>query len=358
MQHINEFVIILSIVIFLSLFNNNMANRNDGTNGQSRPYLHSNLARTMYDRMLNDERLRNMDMTALYSIDNLAVSEDLVPNFVQLGLDDETQAFLDGCLEKADWTFTQIWHTIAKSFLGLFMTQTSINGVLSRGRMFVFSHAQAQVLLHGLSGSPQYGLWAGDRMLDLGAGDGHVTQVLAAGAQHVDATEASYIMRRRLQEKGYRILDTWNWMDEVSDVQYDLISCLNLLDRCDTPLTLLKNIHSRLADHGILLVALVLPFGPYVETGSADNLPSEEIGVNGTTFEEQVNSFAKEIFPRLGFTVRRWTKLPYFCEGDLDQAFYWLSDVVFVLEKSDLVIQIDNLGSKKSDKSFEINVEL
>lgn len=355
MQYVNAYVLNFSIGILLLLVKGNMANRNGGSNGQSRPYLHSNLARSLYDRMLADERLRKMDMTGLYSIGELAVSEDLVVKFVQLGLDDETQAFLDGCLEKADWTFTQIWHSLAKSFLGLFMTQTSINGVLSRGRMFVFSHAQAQVLLHGLSGSPQYGLWAGDRILDLGAGDGHVTQVLAAGAQHIDATETSYVMRRRLQERGYKILDTWNWMDEVSDVRYDLISCLNLLDRCDTPLTLLKSIHSRLADHGILLVALVLPFSPFVETGSADNLPSEEIGVNGTTFEEQVNSFAKEIFPNLGFTVRRWSKLPYFCEGDLDQAFYWLTDVVFVLEKSNLDIQLDNV---ESNKSVKLNVEL
>ena len=30
--------------------------------------------------------------------------------------------------------------------------------------------------------------------------------------------------------------------------------------------------------------------------------------------------------------VVRWSRLPYLCEGDLEQAFYWLSDAVFVLK--------------------------
>ncbi|KAK3864495.1 hypothetical protein Pcinc_029819 [Petrolisthes cinctipes] len=46
--------------------------------------------------------------------------------------------------------------------------------------------------------------WMGERLLDLGAGDGYVTKVLAKGATHVDVTETSPIMRRRLRGLGYR----------------------------------------------------------------------------------------------------------------------------------------------------------
>lgn len=50
--------------------------------------------------------------------------------------------------------------------------------------------------------------------------------------------------------------------------QYDVISCLNLLDRCDQPLTLLKDIRSVLEPtRGRVILALVLPFHPYVENG-------------------------------------------------------------------------------------------
>ncbi|KAK7066833.1 Methyltransferase-like protein 9 [Halocaridina rubra] len=149
-----------------------------------------------------------------------------------------------------------------------------------------------------------------------------------------------------------RVLDTWNWMQETGDIQYNVITAMNLLDRCDTPKTLLRDIHRKLADDGFLIVALVLPFSPYVEIGSADNLPSENLDIVGSTVEEQVNSAALEVFPRLGFKLERWSRLPYLCEGDLDQAFYWLSDVVLVFTK------IEGSSSMESQNITELKIEL
>ena len=49
---------------------------------------------------------------------------------------------------------------------------------------------------------------------------------------------------------------------------FDVISCLNLIDRCDKPVTLLKNIKKSLnPTSGRLILAVVLPFCPYVEFG-------------------------------------------------------------------------------------------
>ena len=49
-------------------------------------------------------------------------------------------------------------------------------------------------------------------------------------------------------------------------MQYDVISCLNLLDRCDKPLKVLSDIRSALRPHtGRAIVAVVLPFRPHVE---------------------------------------------------------------------------------------------
>ena len=48
--------------------------------------------------------------------------------------------------------------------------------------------------------------------------------------------------------------------------EYDVISCLNLLDRCDRPLTLLRHVHASLRPgSGRAVVAMVLPYKPYVE---------------------------------------------------------------------------------------------
>lgn len=64
----------------------------------------------------------------------------------------------------------------------------------------------------------------------------------------------------------HRLLGVDEW--QRSGLRYDVISCLNLLDRCDDPLRLLQDIRLSLAPRtGRLLLAAVLPFQPYVEVG-------------------------------------------------------------------------------------------
>ncbi|GFY55751.1 methyltransferase-like protein 9 [Trichonephila inaurata madagascariensis] len=132
----------------------------------------------------------------------------------------------------------------------------------------------------------------------------------------------------------HRLLDVDKWANAEEGPRYfDLISCLNLLDRCDRPITLLQQIRNKLnPDTGILILAVVLPFNQYVESGSKYNQPSEKIQIKGRLFEEQVSSMITTVFIPNGFDVLRWTRLPYLCEGDLDQAFYWLNDALFVLK--------------------------
>lgn len=57
-------------------------------------------------------------------------------------------------------------------------------------------------------------------------------------------------------------VDSW----DNGAVTYDLIGCLNLLDRCDKPMTILQSIKRILKQGtGKAIVAVVLPFEPYVE---------------------------------------------------------------------------------------------
>ncbi len=63
------------------------------------------------------------------------------------------------------------------------------------------------------------------------------------------------------------VLDIDSWHNNGK--QYDVISALNLLDRCDKPMTLLRQIHSVLKpETGRLVLAVVIPFKPYVEFGT------------------------------------------------------------------------------------------
>ncbi len=64
------------------------------------------------------------------------------------------------------------------------------------------------------------------------------------------------------------------WQEEEGG--FDVISALNLLDRCDAPASLLRRIRGALRPGGAarLLLAVVLPFKPYVEFGEC---PSDAV---------------------------------------------------------------------------------
>lgn len=128
--------------------------------------------------------------------------------------------------------------------------------------MFVLSQAQFCQLMNIDEN------WKADSLLDLGAGDGQVTKIMARHFNQIYVTEQSPAMRWRLRQMNYEVLEIDDWTMRT----YDVISCLNLLDRCDKPISLLENIRKSLnPKQGRLIVAVVLPFRPFVESGT-DNL--------------------------------------------------------------------------------------
>ena len=130
------------------------------------------------------------------------------------------------------------------------------------------------------------------------------------------------IIRNRLEE-----IDGWS----QSEHQYDVICALNLLDRCSHPQTLLEHIHRALKPDGLVLVALVWPFQPYVET-TTDHRPEEMLAIDATSIQSQASSFITAVLQPMGFQVISWSKVPYLCQGDLQRTFYHLSDLLFALK--------------------------
>ncbi|KAH9488880.1 Methyltransferase-like protein 9 [Bulinus truncatus] len=286
-------------------------------------YIRSPLARAVYSKLKEDERNKNDRHVYWYRVVASRFSPDLQTKFIQFDQDDGTDQFLENCLEKSNQVVTQLFYSLARPLLNICMSQTSINGFLHRGSMFVFSKAQFEKLLNF---SPYY---KGENLLDLGAGDGMVTKHMSSYFYTTYATEMSGVMVRRLTAEGFKVLGVDEWSS--SGIQFDLISCLNLLDRCDKPLSLLADIRKSLKPGtGRLLVAVVIPFKPYVEFGSKTHEPVEYLHIKGSNFEEQVEHFTN-VFKQARFEVEAFTRLPYLCEGDLRHTFYMLTDAVFVL---------------------------
>lgn len=144
-------------------------------------------------------------------------------------------------------------------------------------------------------------------------------------------------MQWRLGRRGYRVLGVEEWMHDPQSKQrreYDLISCLNVLDRCSRPLQLLADMRDCLAPgHGRLLLAIVLPFCPFVEEGPKQVRPAEILPLAGSSPEEHINSLAELVFRPLDLVIEAVSRAPYLCEGDLRSAYYLLHDYMFVLRR-------------------------
>ena len=69
------------------------------------------------------------------------------------------------------------------------------------------------------------------------------------------------------------VLEIDNWKNG----KYNVISLLNLLDRIDHPLQLLNDVKSALDPSGLVVVAIVLPYNPGVETGKTVHVNISEM---------------------------------------------------------------------------------
>jgi hypothetical protein len=167
-------------------------------------------------------------------------------------------------------------------------------------------------------------------LLDIGAADGSVTARMSSLFKKVYVTELSPTMQWRLSNSGYTVLDHNHW----GDMKFDVITCLNVLDRCEKPLTLLRQIRNHLnPENGRLIISLVLPFKPYFEYNRQHH-PNELLEIEGDLPEEQINSLLLNVFQPIGFHLKKFTRLPYLCEGDIERSYYFLFDYLFVLEMS------------------------
>lgn len=78
--------------------------------------------------------------------------------------------------------------------------------------------------------------------------------------------------------------------------------------------------------------------------------PSETLKIGDKTYEGEVKNFVEKVLTPQGWEVIKWTRLPYLCEGDMQQAFYWLDDVIFVIQpKSTTTDESPPLSQQESD---------
>ncbi len=113
------------------------------------------------------------------------------------------------------------------------------------------------------------------------------------------------------------------------------VSLLNVLDRCDTPRTLLTRLRDvLLPGEGRLLLAVVLPFRPFVEDGTQRRTPAEALGLSpDASFEASLAALWQTVLQPLGFRLEAVSRVPYLSDGDTKCPVYCLDDALIVLSR-------------------------
>eukprot|EP00929_Paragymnodinium_shiwhaense_P078756 TRINITY_DN40848_c0_g1_i1.p1 TRINITY_DN40848_c0_g1~~TRINITY_DN40848_c0_g1_i1.p1 ORF type:complete len:400 (+),score=51.28 TRINITY_DN40848_c0_g1_i1:132-1331(+) len=257
--------------------------------------------------------------------------------YVESHADHETLHFLAACAG-ASRVVTALSHTAASLLLEVGFTRTSANALTRRAGMFVLSEEQLlrlcpQDFVRNLSSEAT--------MLDIGAGDGGVTALVAKALgiapSKVVATEASVPMRSRLRSKGYKAASE---LDAPGlPRRYDVVCCFNVLDRVDDAMSLLETVRKHCKPGGIVLMAIVLPFCPSVESlGKRMRPPKAALAAmvgatckDKASFETSLERLCASVLQPAGFEIVNFTKVPYLCSGDLTKDVYLLPDAVLVM---------------------------
>ena len=250
-------------------------------------------------------------------------------SFVQLTNEASTLDFCHQAMMRRS-RFKDTMASLLQTFAG--MSRTDSNALTDRGRMFVFGPDH----LFKLFGRRRP---AGRRLLDVGAGDGSVTANVAPGFDKVTATEMSQPMLGRLRAKGFEAVGDPDCLAALPAGSFDLVMMLNVLDRASKPRSMLRDLQRLVVpDTGRVLLAVVLPWCPFVENGSEQVVPEEALPMDGglckqgATFERSLAVLMREVLLPMGFEIEAWSRVPYISEGDSTQDLYILDDALLLLK--------------------------
>jgi SAM-dependent methyltransferase len=271
------------------------------------------------DRPLVEEaraHAKELELALRYTCDLRKLAPPLSERFVQFGVDESLGRYFERARLERHGAFMTWLHHGLRGFLSDF----DINGLLGTYPMHVLGTEQWEQLL----GRP------GGRLLDVGAGNGDVTVQLAPLFDQVTTVETARLMARRLARRGYTCHRADLASTDVPDAPWDVITLLNVLDRCDRPLTLLSNLRAALSDGGRLVLTLVLPYKPFVYEGGMSRSPTELLPISKNSWEGATNELVENVLLPLGFEIEACSRVPYLSGGDAHRALYELDDVLLV----------------------------
>lgn len=255
-----------------------------------------------------------------YDIDASALPEGLARRFVRMELGDEGHSYI----ERAGSTRPGAARTALHRVLRELMSDFDANATLGMYPMHLLGTSQWRSLL---------GQRSVRRHLDVGAGSGDVTATVAPLALSTVTTERSSGMAKSLRRRGFACHEGDVAETGVPSPAYDLITCLNVLDRCPRPKALLRQLVSGLEIGGRLVLATPLPFDAFFYDGPRSLEPRERLSLPQRGWEASVAALVTNELVPLGLELETVTRVPYLCQGDSKRHMYVLDDAVLVCNR-------------------------
>eukprot|EP00297_Palpitomonas_bilix_P012975 CAMPEP_0113889888 /NCGR_PEP_ID=MMETSP0780_2-20120614/13794_1 /TAXON_ID=652834 /ORGANISM="Palpitomonas bilix" /LENGTH=299 /DNA_ID=CAMNT_0000879131 /DNA_START=347 /DNA_END=1246 /DNA_ORIENTATION=- /assembly_acc=CAM_ASM_000599 len=238
---------------------------------------------------------------------------------VELIQDSETNMFLKRSIQNKS-AFRHSLVPVLRCCLSL----TSANALLGRGKLFLLSHTNIKCFFEGID--------TRGCILDVGAGDGCVSQYLKTLFSEVVAVESSLFMVLRLRAAGFKSVHSSS-LSAFDSASFDAVSLLNIVDRVDDPFALLEDAARIVKDKGLVLIALVFPYDPLVELGPRFAKPSRRLPLSAESPEQFVAEFSCKVCSGLGLSLIRCGRVPYLSEGGGGSPFFQLDCSIMLFRK-------------------------
>lgn len=251
------------------------------------------------------------------AVDLAQLGHALRTTFVELSADATQQEFVTQSRFKPHSRIRTLVHRILRTFV----SDYDANALLAMYPMHLLGTEQWRSLLQ---------LKGPGRLLDVGAGDGGLTQHLAPLFTSITTSETSRHMAKRLRQRGFECL-LGDVTQFTSLTKYDCITCLNVVDRTPTPRHLVSYLANAIEPGGYLVLATPLPIRAFYYQGPQTLEPREQLATPGPSWERAANQFValiQEVAPQLA--LQRWSRTPYLSWGDSEQGLYVLDDFVGV----------------------------
>ena len=263
-------------------------------------------------------------------------------------------------------------HMIYRALQYFGWSHSDASGFVRRAHLYVASTEQFQALL------PEINVSLVDasqviQVVDVGSGSGTETAKLAEALelsisinpppattknplQHVNVTcfESAASLRHQLRSRGFTVADS---LEEIADNSIHVGALLNVLDRCDNPIDLVRAMLQKLRqatseqyDGGYLMIGIVMPFkggqvleGTWGNDGkSASRRPRNRLVLpsitatkkrKGWTEFQAAHFYAGLLHHIPQLEVVRWTRLPYVSIGGIQFTHSTLDMVLMVLRR-------------------------